>query len=305
MNNNPITYADPDGDIAWFVPIIIGAAIGGTTGGIVAHNNGQSWWKGAIVGAFAGAAVGAAIAPAIGATGITTSAGVISQSWGITTTAINSANINMGISLLQGNGNLDNLYKSALVGAASGAFSATGGFGMVGQMDKTNLFRKLAYQAIGTSGRSIGNNWASGKPLFSKVSVGVGPVNLTFGKGQKLLQWQNNIGNIATNAIGLTNLAFGGNVKFDLKNLTPVYTGGFLENYGGAWGAHVIKGPERTVNSVYDHEMTHVWQSRALGDMYLAHYAGQGLLSSIISGSFINPSSNYFELMADILGGLH
>jgi hypothetical protein len=37
---------------------------------------------------------------------------------------------------------------------------------------------------------------------LSKVTVGVGPVNLTLGKGQKLLQWQNNIGNIAFNAIG-------------------------------------------------------------------------------------------------------
>ena len=38
--NNPLKYTDPSGEIAWFVPVIIGAVIGGYSGGVIA-NNGQ------------------------------------------------------------------------------------------------------------------------------------------------------------------------------------------------------------------------------------------------------------------------
>jgi hypothetical protein len=38
--NNPLIYTDPDGEIAWFVPVIIGAVIGTYSGGVIA-NEGQ------------------------------------------------------------------------------------------------------------------------------------------------------------------------------------------------------------------------------------------------------------------------
>ncbi|MCE8192302.1 hypothetical protein JFY64_09350 [Porphyromonas gingivalis] len=107
----------------------------------------------------------------------------------------------------------DGAWKAGVVGLATGAWNASGGFGMVKGFEATSdigkLAGKLGYQMIGTAGNSIGNNWARGENPFSKVTLGVGPVNLTLGKGQKLLQWKNNLGNIATNAFGLGNLAFG------------------------------------------------------------------------------------------------
>lgn len=51
MNNNPISFTDPDGDFA-FLPIIIGAAVGGTLGGI--QHGREGIWKGALVGAVGG-----------------------------------------------------------------------------------------------------------------------------------------------------------------------------------------------------------------------------------------------------------
>lgn len=36
-NNNPLSYVDPDGNMAWFVPIIIGAAVGAYSGGVIAN----------------------------------------------------------------------------------------------------------------------------------------------------------------------------------------------------------------------------------------------------------------------------
>jgi RHS repeat-associated protein len=38
--NNPLRYTDPDGEIVWAVPVIIGAIVGAYTGGVIA-NNGQ------------------------------------------------------------------------------------------------------------------------------------------------------------------------------------------------------------------------------------------------------------------------
>ena len=116
----------------------------------------------------------------------------------------------------------------------AGAWSVTGGFGMAKGFGATSKLGKLAgklgYQMIGTTSMSIGNNWASNKEIFSKLTLGVGPVNLTIGKGQKLLQWENNIGNILSNSFGLINTAFGGKAQFDIDNLTFVYKGGLREN---------------------------------------------------------------------------
>ncbi len=58
MGNNPVMIVDPDGELAWFVPIIIGAAMGGYTGALQAAGSGGDWfdgfWKGALVGAVGG-----------------------------------------------------------------------------------------------------------------------------------------------------------------------------------------------------------------------------------------------------------
>ena len=300
MNGNPISMSDPHGDLPFLVPIIVGAIIGGVTGGVVANNNGVDWWKGAIVGAIAGGALGAGVAAASGATGITTAAGVATKGWGVTTAALKGGVANMAVSAVTSGGDIDAIYKSGLTGVALGGFTASNGLGLVAKGADSPLANKLLFQAIGTSGRSVGSNWANGNPLLSRVTVGVGPVNLTFGKGQKLLQWQNNLGNIATNLVGLSNVAFGGgDVKFDMANLAPVYTDGFMKNWPGAWGAHSVMGEKTWTNSVLRHEMAHVWQSRVLGDFYLGNYAGQGILSALQGQSFISEPLNYFEVLAN------
>ncbi|HLP04355.1 MAG TPA: RHS repeat-associated core domain-containing protein [Paludibacter sp.] len=65
---NPFKYVDPDGEIAWFVPVIIGAVIGAYSGGVIANNgeynptkwdysSGKTWGYmlgGAIVGGISG-----------------------------------------------------------------------------------------------------------------------------------------------------------------------------------------------------------------------------------------------------------
>lgn len=57
-NNNPLSYVDPDGNLVWFAPIILGAVIGGFMEGIHADMQGKSFlsgvWKGALVGGIGG-----------------------------------------------------------------------------------------------------------------------------------------------------------------------------------------------------------------------------------------------------------
>ena len=50
-----MSYIDPSGEIAWFIPIIIGAVIGGTSGAMIGHANGAKGWN--MVGYIAGGAL--------------------------------------------------------------------------------------------------------------------------------------------------------------------------------------------------------------------------------------------------------
>lgn len=302
MANNPTSTIDPDGRFAWFLPVIAGAAVGGVIGGIIADRNGQDWYKGAIVGAFMGASVGLGIAAEMGATGIASGASATAQltkAWGYASTAIQSANLSMLSTAVNG-GTLDNIYKSGLVGASSGLFTVSGGFGLV----KQGFFGRLGYQMIGSAGRSIGKNWAAGRDLYSKITLGVGPVNLTLGKDQDLIQADNNIGNIATNSFGLVNLAFGGSMDFNWKHLTPIYGGGLIDKFfGGTWGAHaILYRTDQYDQDLINHELHHIWQSRSFGDDYLYNYLGQGLLGLLIGKPFkfghAAYYSNYFENQA-------
>lgn len=66
--NNPLSYIDPSGEIAWFIPVIIGAVIGTYTGGVIAnegqynpikwdYSSGKTWGYmlgGAVVGGASG-----------------------------------------------------------------------------------------------------------------------------------------------------------------------------------------------------------------------------------------------------------
>ena len=98
MGNNPISYVDPEGDIA-FIPILIGAGIGAISGGI--SNGWEGAWKGALVGAIGGAV------PQIG---FVSSLGNIGS--GAVTGAV-TGGLNAGL-------NNQNILKGAGIGAAIG-----------------------------------------------------------------------------------------------------------------------------------------------------------------------------------------
>ena len=58
-----MSYIDPSGEIAWFIPVIIGAVIGGTSGAMIGHSKGAKGWDmfwyvagGATIGGLSGGA---------------------------------------------------------------------------------------------------------------------------------------------------------------------------------------------------------------------------------------------------------
>lgn len=316
--NNPLKYTDPSGEIVWYVPVMIGAAIGAYTGASIQSKTAAFWdwkpdaWQGAISGAIVGATLGYCISGAIGSAGMTTvvagNVPVTTNSAGLVSSMLNNGTVSIAMNAFSG-ANWNDTWKVGVVGLVTGMWNASGGFGMVkgfgATSDIVRLAGKLSYQMIGTAGSSIGNNWARGDNPFSKVSLGVGPVNLTLGKGQVLLQWQNNLGNIATNAFGLCNLALGGKVVFDWKNISLVYTGGITDLFydPGYWnsgfGAHSVIGNSNFFRypSLYPHELHHLWQSRAYGDMFLINYGLQGINAMLMGGSFLK-EYNFFEDLA-------
>ena len=325
--NNPLKYTDPSGELAWFVPVIAGAIIGAYAGASIQSGTAAFWnwnsnaWKGAIVGGIIGATIGYGVSSALassgGITGLTTTVKgteVVAKSAGITSSILNSGSINIAYNAITG-GSWDGAWKAGIAGLATGAWAITGGFGMVKGFGTASRLGKLAgklgYQMIGTVSQSVGFNWAAGKGLFSKVTLGVGPLNLTLGKGQRLLQWENNLGNIAFNSFGLINTAFGGRISFDTKNLTLKYTGGLMDIFqptlvfhdgqpyilSAGFSPHTVTG-NSNLGEVLEHELHHLWQSRALNDLFLANYGLQGLNALLLKGNFV-AKKNYYEDFVD------
>ena len=313
--NNPLKYSDPSGEFAWSIPVIAGAMIGAYAGASIQSGTAAFWkwnsnaWKGAITGGIVGATIGygvsAALSPSGVVTGLTTTikgTEVVTRSAGITSSILNSGSINIVYNAITG-GDWDNAWKAGIAGLVTGAWAITGGFGMTKCFKTTSniakLAKKLGYQMIGTVGQSVGDNWAKGRGLFSKITLGVGPVNLTIGKGQRLLQWENNLGNIAINAFGLVNTVAGGKVHFNTDNLTFEYTGGLMDVfqpsdiYAAGFSPHTVTGNNR-LSIVLPHELHHLWQSRALNDLFLLNYGLQGLNALLLKGNFVD-KRNYYE----------
>lgn len=314
--NNPLKFTDPSGEIAWFIPVIAGAVIGAYTGASIQSGTAAFWnwksdaWKGAITGAIVGGTLGYSFASAIGASGMTDLVLVSGNTFvesttkiaGITSSIMNSGTIEIGINAVF-NGGWDGAWKAGVTGMALGAWASSGGLGMVRAWGSANKIKQLAgklgYQVIGTTLKSLGSNWSSGENLLSKITLGIGPINFTFGKGQRLLQWENNIGNILMHSFGLLNTIGGGKIIIDKINLSINYKGGLIdklfnpERLSSGFSPHVITG-NSNLEEVYTHELHHLWQSRSFNDSFLLNYGLQGINALLLKGNFFE-KYNYYE----------
>lgn len=150
---------------------------------------------------------------------------------------------------------------------------------------------KLGYQAIGTVMESMANNWSKDNGIFSRVVLGVGPVNLTFGKGQKLIQFWENIENIIGNAASLGNAAFGAKLGWDWENLTLTSAGGLGNSFfpRGSSGLTIFSVMGNSgLSFLMDHELHHLWQERATLHKFFIQYLLNGIISLFNSGDFFD-----------------
>ena len=311
--NNPLKYVDKDGKFFWMIPVAIGAIVGGYIGASIYSGTAAFWhwkgsaWKGALTGMVLGGTLGYYTSVAIGASGMTIGAGseaVATKVAGTIGTVLKGGTADIASNFIS-TGTLENSWKAGLTGMGVGAWGITGGFGMLTGAGNNlgGLAKKLGYQMIGTCLSSMGDNWTNNKGIFSKIALGIGSVNLTLGKGQRLLQWQNNLENIAMNTFGLINTIAGGDMKFDAYNLTFVYTGGLLDkcaqpngNNSIGFSPFFISGNSdlRTDFATYNHESHHLWHSRVIGHQYFQNYGLNGIDALLKKQSFLG-DCNFYE----------
>ena len=326
--NNPLKYTDPTGEV-WWVPVLVGAVVGAYAGASIQSGTAAFWhwkgdaWKGAIAGGIIGASVGylyagSALAPNTGlfsGAGMKTVGGAtLSKAATLTGSIINSGSTNIIFSSITGGG-WDEAWKSGVAGLATGAWAVTGGFGMVRGWNATKnvgkMAGKLGYQAIGTVMESMACNWSCNKGIFSKIVLGVGPINLTLGKGEHLIQFWDNFENIFGNGASLVNAAFGAKLRWDWENLTLASAGGLgdilysPEPYLNDQGKMVHDDTGLTLNSimgnsnllgVYSHELHHLWQQRAMLKLFYFNYIFNGITSLFYGGDFINRYNVYEDI---------
>ncbi|MBK8499453.1 MAG: hypothetical protein IPL52_11720 [Flavobacteriales bacterium] len=173
VNNNPLAYTDPSGELAWFIPVIVGAAVGTAVGGAshAGDYNFLQWssdsWKAAAIGGMVGAglgyatsfglAAGGANIKGISAQGYTGAAGLPgahTASWNVVSNGLITANINLISASLQGR-DLTGVYQSGLAGLASGSIG--GLFGHLANPTKnfsmsTKAVRVQNYVTAGLNG---------------------------------------------------------------------------------------------------------------------------------------------------------
>ena len=161
--NNPVMFNDPSGELAWFVPVIVGAVVGAYLGGAAAEGweyNPWEWawdgdtWAGIGIGTMVGAGVGLGVTSILSASGVSVTGvnalyasnyGATSLAWDIFSNAIITSNINIVSSTLQGK-NLNEICISGLVGFAAGAIG-----GASGSLSEGNSLLHMSQDGIKTT----------------------------------------------------------------------------------------------------------------------------------------------------------
>ena len=210
--NNPIMYTDPDGKIVWFVPVIIGAAIGAYSGGVMAndgnfnpvkwdYNSGRTWGymiSGAVVGGasgYAGWAVAGSGIPMANTLGImagsfTNSVGTWAYTGGQTPISISSGfgsydftNGTFGYLGKKGNKWYENLGYG--LGALANVSDILIGF----RPQKVDLVTEhsdaIGHSAIVEEGSATATGYGNGNPAYADPNgiISVGPNRYTDSNG--------------------------------------------------------------------------------------------------------------------------
>jgi hypothetical protein len=154
--NNPLIYTDPDGELVWFVPVIIGAVIGATSGAIIAKQaEAEGFWQwagyiggGALIGGLSGGAAAGVSALGGGAMLAGAAAGGIG--------GVGFSGLATG---WNGSAMLTGFANGAIAGFTGGGVASAigGGWGALAGGATSNLTGQLLYN----DGNFGSVNWAS------------------------------------------------------------------------------------------------------------------------------------------------
>lgn len=202
--NNPLKYSDPSGEVLW-VPIIVGAAIGGYVGGAVNNNNANpfQWdWRdgntymGIGVGVVIGATVGLGVGNVVAATAAgKTGAAMASAKLSLTASATGLTNVINNYDPERGLGLYSLGYFAAGYGAAyigvQGTEILPSGVAQIGSLVPGGILNTAAGIAAGdvTDAYSLGQAFAGGMlsaygaKSFNKSFGNTKPLESYFKKG--------------------------------------------------------------------------------------------------------------------------
>ena len=180
-------YTDPSGEIAWFVPVIVGAVVGSYAGGAINQGNMNPFqWNysdpnlassmiiGGLLGASAGAAFSAAASAGSwsllgGITGYQTSAGVLGSTgaaWNMVSNGLLTASVNIGSSAAMGSSTRD-IAANGLIGLAAGGLG--GWLGPVGN----SQVRAMTMSNVGKMNSLTAMLNGAGSRAYSSIQMGV------------------------------------------------------------------------------------------------------------------------------------
>lgn len=276
--NNPLTLTDPDGNIAWFVPIIAGAIIGG----VQAAMRHDDVLKGMAIGAVAGA--------------FTAGAGAVGG--GLLTYAAAGAGSGATNAAIWG-GDVGN---AALYGAALSAIGYVAGGVEVDMFGDGPIGGTLDYAATGAARGAVfgaGYAAATGRDVGNGALVGAG-------EGAAGAYLNMFVGHV------VGGLRSGTTPKWERgawvyesadRDQTPVTIGNVISGGAGRLGQPATmleNGKEQPVTdrngkqmTVFDHELSHVSQGTMLGSAYLPLHGLSLLVGGAIGAAY--PDSVGFD----------
>jgi len=193
--NNPLIYSDPSGEIVWFAPVIIGAAIGGFSGYMIGDAAGAKGWDmagyiagGALIGGLSGGAA-AGISAAGGGTMLA----------GAGTGAIGGAGFSGMATGWDGNAMLTGAVNGAIAGFVGGGVGSAigGGWGAFAGGASGNLTSQLLYNdgdfsqvnwgAVGVSGAvSLGMYHGMQYMQYKAMGGRLGQMDVTYRQYAKI-----------------------------------------------------------------------------------------------------------------------
>ncbi len=292
--NNPLAYVDPSGELAWFIPIIIGFVVGAYVGGVVSSGSYAPWewsakdWGWAVVGGLIGAALG------FGSYLLSLVPGTIG---GISVGGLLSSSYNLGLlsvtgSLLSGERDVGNLAKMFGVGFFSGLISGSGAFGLA----YTGWLGRYATQIISTGVTNALSDWVT-TGRVDRFRFGLHGLYFSTNfrdfsfDGFNSVYWISQGVTLLNGLLGYAMNNGGLGWGWDTLSIT---SHGSVVGWFSTGGLSIYSVLDERGTNIMKEELTHLWQARFVGEIWFIHYLFNSLTTSATNQPW--PWNHHYEI---------